>query len=80
MSMKKRLAKLERIMGSAFSCPQCQDSLIRQICTYEEEPDGTRRLIGGTPPAPCPVCGRIPSGDGISEIIIVLPPEKFKGA
>jgi hypothetical protein len=75
MSIKNRLAKLEKIIGRAHSCPQCHDSPIRQICTYEEEPDGTRRLVQGTPPAPCSACGRMPSGVGVSEIIVVRPAE-----
>ena len=77
MSIKNRLAKLEKTLGT-FSCPRCRDSDLRQVCTYEEEPDGTRRLVSGTPPAPCPQCGRIPSGDGhITEIIVALPPESL---
>jgi hypothetical protein len=55
MSMKNRLAKLEKIIGRAASCPQCHGAAIRPICIYEEEPDGTQRLVQGTPPAPCPV-------------------------
>ena len=75
MSMKRRLTKLERIIGGRPACPVCRDSAIRQICTYEEEPDGSRRLVAGTPPAPCPACGKIPSGNGIWEVIAVLPPD-----
>jgi len=73
MSMKNRLAKLEKIIGRRSSCPQCHDSPIRQICIYEEEPDGTQRLVHGTPPAPCSACGRMPSAVGVSDIIAVRP-------
>src|SRR5437762_7330703 len=73
MNMKNRLAKLEKIIGRGSTCPQCHGSPIRQICIYEEEPDGTQHLVLGTPPAPCPACGRMSSGVGISEIIAVRP-------
>ena len=76
MSMKNRLAKLEKIIGRATSCPQCHGAAIRPICIYEEEPDGTQRLVHGTPPAPCPACGRMPSGVGVSEIIFARPAER----
>jgi hypothetical protein len=70
------LAKLEKIIGPGSSCPQCNDSPIRQICIYEEEPDGTQRLVQGTAPAPCPACCRMPSAVGISDIIAVGPAER----
>jgi hypothetical protein len=75
MSMKRRLAKLEKTFGGGPACLICRDSEIRPICIYEEEPDGSRRLVAGTPPAPCPACGKIPSGDGIWEVIAALPPD-----
>jgi hypothetical protein len=76
MSMKNRLAKLEKIIGRCSSCPQCHGSPVRQICIYEEEPDGTQRLVQGTAPAPCSACGLIPSGVGVSEIIFARPTER----
>jgi hypothetical protein len=76
MSMKNRLAKLEKIIGRRSSCPQCHDSPIRQICIYEGVPDGTQRLVQGTPPVPCSACGLMPSGVGISEIIFARPTER----
>ena len=75
MSMKNRLAKLEKIIGRGASCPQCHGAAIRPICIYEEEPDGTQRLVQGTPPVPCSACGRMPSGVGVSEIIFARPAE-----
>jgi hypothetical protein len=75
MSIKNRLAKLEKIVSSKPSCPVCKDSEIRQTCFYDEYPDGRRQLTSGVPPAPCPACGRIPAEDGIWEITIVVPPD-----
>ena len=76
MSLKSRLAKLEKILGRPAACPQCHDSPVQQICIYEEEPDGSLRLVEGTPPAPCPACGRMPSADGISKIVIARQKER----
>ena len=72
MRIKNRLAKLEKQMRRSFCCPQCRYS-IRQPCIYEEYPDGTRRLVEGTPPAACPACGKVPSGKGVSEVVVVRP-------
>jgi hypothetical protein len=74
MNLKYRLTKLEKIMGRRVLCPQCGDAR-HPVCFYEESPDGTRRLVSGTPPAPCPACGRIASGHSIFEIVAVRPSE-----
>jgi hypothetical protein len=70
MRMKSRLVKLEKQMGRGFRCPHCQDSRIGQICLYKLQADGTERLTEGTPPAPCPACGKSPSGVAL----IAIPP------
>jgi hypothetical protein len=75
MSLKNRLAKLEKVLGRRAPCPQCHDSPVQQICMYDEQPDGTLRLVSGTPPTPCPACGRMPSLDDIWAIITKLPKE-----
>ena len=73
MRLQQRLARLERILGQTESCSLCHDGLIQQLCTYEEDSDGTRRLVSGTPTHPCPQCGRLPRAEGISEVIFKLP-------
>jgi hypothetical protein len=71
MALKHRLARLEKTLGlgPAAKCPICHDSAIRGICIYFEEEDGTLRLQSGTPPEPCPACGKLPKRDGVSDII-----------
>jgi hypothetical protein len=75
MSLKSRLDRLEKMLGRGSTCPQCHGSPIQEICLYEEEPDGTLRLVSGTPPTPCAACGRMPSSHGISAIIAARPKE-----
>ena len=75
MSLKSRLVRLEKTLGRGSACPQCHGSLIQEICFYEEEPDRTLRLLNGTPPTPCPACGRMPSSNGFSAIVAVRPKE-----
>jgi hypothetical protein len=75
MALKSRLAKLEKIIGCRYFCAQCHDAPIHQICMYDEWPDGTRQLVSGTPPTPCPNCGRIAADGCISQIVVVQPPE-----
>jgi hypothetical protein len=70
MRLRNRLAKLEKQSGGPCQCPHCQDSPIEQICLYELQADGTERLTEGTPPAPCPVCGKVP---GIVKLIVIPP-------
>ena len=69
MALKHRLAKLEKILGRAPACPVCKDSAIQDTCVYFEEDDGTLRLDSGTPPEPCPACGKLPKSRGVSTII-----------
>ena len=73
MRLQRRLVELEKILGQPESCPLCHDRLLQSICIYEQDPDGTRRLVGGTPTPPCPHCGRTPYADGISEMIVMVP-------
>jgi hypothetical protein len=71
MALKHRLVRLEKILGvgQAPKCPICHDSAIRELCIYWEEEDGTLWLESGTPPKPCPACGKLPKSAGISDII-----------
>lgn len=71
MALKHRLAKLEKSigLGPAVKCPICRDSAIRGICVYWEEEDGKLRLQSGTPPEPCPACGKLPKSVGVSTIV-----------
>jgi hypothetical protein len=70
MSFKSRLAKLEEILLGGAGCPHCHDHYIAPICIYEEDSNGTRTVIAGTPQPCCPSCGRAASKGRNREIVL----------